>query len=399
MMIYLIGFLALILSGYTVYLLGLTLAAATVKEKRINTESPITRIAILIPAHNEEQVIARTLQSLKKCNYPTHLYDCWVIADNCTDCTAEVAIAEGAKVVERNNEKQKGKGYALEFGFSRLLNHSKEYEGVIVLDADTVTEPNTLLVADEYLRNGHRVIQLSDMVEPAEGSWSNESIRIGFILYNYVRPLGRKKLGLSAGLRGNGMIFNREIINKYNWNTYSLAEDLEFGLELLLKGEIVVFAPEATVWARMTSNPDYAESQRRRWEIGRYPVVAKYAPALLRAGIIRRKWKFADAFIDLTMPPLVNLMLMLAMVFGISFMLGVFSHSAAAWAPLIISGAGISAGIAHLLVGLSVYPESRASFSYLFIGLPKYIIWKSVLYLKILMTGSEKKWVRTTREK
>ncbi len=398
MMIYFTGLIAIILSGYTFYLLGLTLAAATVREKSVTTRSPQTRIAVLIPAHNEERVIARTLQSLKKCNYPDHLYDCWVVADNCTDRTAEVAIAEGANVVRRNNDQQKGKGHTLEFGFSKLLNQPKKYEGFLVLDADTVTDPNTLLVADEYLRSGNRVVQLSDMVEPAEGSWSNESVRIGFILYNYVRPLGRKKLGLSAGLRGNGMIFSREVIHKHKWNTYSLAEDLEFGLELLLKGEMVAFAPEATVWARMTHNPAYAESQRRRWEVGRYPVVAKYAPKLLRAGLTRREWKFIDAFIDLTMPPLVNLMLLLAVVFCVSFLLGFFSDSLSGWVPLIISGAGVLAGIAHLMVGLSVYPKSRVSLGYLLIGLPKYIVWKSMLYLKILVSGSEKKWVRTTRE-
>ncbi len=391
------GILAAILSSYTLYLLLLTVAASRVKVQKIDNKLPRKRLAVLIPAHNEEQVIARTLRSVLQARYPHALLDCWVIADNCSDHTAEIARAEGAQVLERYDNINKGKGYALEYGFEKLLMQKPKYEGFMILDADTVIDLNALEVASTYLEYGHQVIQLSDMVEQQESSWSNESIRTGFILYNYVRPLGRKYFGLSAGLRGNGMIFSRDVITSHPWRSYSLAEDLEYGLNLLLEDESVVFAPEATVWARMTQSSENAESQRRRWEIGRFPVMKKYIPLLLQAAVKKRRWKFADACLDLTMPPLVNLILMLAIMALVTFLASMLSSGS--WVPFAISVAGITAGFAHLFLGLSVYPDKGVTAGYLLKGLPRYALWKAMLYLKIMTVGSEKSWVRTTREK
>lgn len=388
---------AAILSSYTLYLLLLTFAASRVKRLPVDDYKPKSRLAIVIPAHNEENGVEETIKSVLQCNYPQELFDCWVIADNCTDATESVAKKSGAQVITRVNTNLKGKGYALQFGFNHLLEKHPAYDGLLVIDADSRVEPDCLSVAGFYLQEEKtKVVQLNDMIEPGKGSWSSESIRTGFILYNYIRPLGKRFFGLSAGLRGNGMVFSRSVLQEYPWNAFSLAEDLEYGLHLLANGEVVKFAPESTVWAKSVSSADQSASQRRRWEVGRYPVVKKYIPILLRLSVQRRSWRYVDALIDLTMPPLVNLMMILSGLW-IVLVLG-YLLSWISWIPLAIVSAGIIAGLAHFIVGLMVYPQAGVSVGFILKGLPRYAMWKAALYVKMIFKGSEKQWVRTPRE-
>src|SRR5699024_3443486 len=139
--------------------------------------------------------------------------------------------------------------------------------------------------------------------------WTSEIIRTGFTLYNYVRPLARRGLGFSAGLRGNGMCFSVKVLKEVPWNAYSLTEDLEYGIKLMLNNIDVVFAPEAIGFSIVPEKANNAESQRERWEIGRFPVLRKYAGTLLQAAYRKRSVKTFDMLVDLVTPPLVNMML------------------------------------------------------------------------------------------
>ena len=132
--------------------------------------------------------------------------------------------------------------------------------------------------------------------------------RLSFLLYNFVRPLGRAVLGCSAGLKGNGMCFTAELLTEFPWSSFSLNEDVEYGLELLLKGVTVQFAPEAKLFAKMPHNVENARSQRVRWEAGRFPVIWKYSLKLLTAAFSRHSFKLFDAFVELMTPSLVNML-------------------------------------------------------------------------------------------
>ncbi len=385
-----------ILGFFLIYGAMLSLFAVTAR-LRSNFEYTRDRIfAVVVPAHNEESVIEKTLESLFRMDYRREFFDVIVVADHCTDRTAEIARSVGAIVLERQGELQRGKGHALRWCFEKLLSPSSDYEAIIVIDADSETSKNFLRVMNFYLDRGAQVVQAADIVQPNPGAWSPEVTRVALTLNNYARPLGRKVLGFSAGLRGNGMCFSTDILKRIPWDAYSLTEDLEYGLNLLLHGVSVVFAPEAVVYASMPAEPKNAESQRARWERGRIPLVRRYAGLLLKATVKQRSLRIFDALIDLVTPPFVNiLVLVLAML---------FLSAVGVWTGTIANGNIILAwcvlgciAVIQVVAGLVATHADRSQY-FALIYFPRYAAWKLFLYGKLAIRGGPKSWIRTTRE-
>ena len=190
--------LLIIFGFFLLYLAVLSILALTARKRKVTKTSRFRKMAVIVPAHNEEVTIGRTLHSLLAVNYPRDSYDLIVIADNCTDRTADRARASGAIVYERENVALQGKGHALRWCFDLLLSGNLKYEALVVVDADSVVSNNFLEVMNFYLEKGGKAIQCSDVVELQPGSWSSEATRLGFVLYNYVRPLGRQVIRCSA---------------------------------------------------------------------------------------------------------------------------------------------------------------------------------------------------------
>lgn len=354
------------------------------------------RFAVVVPAHNEELAIGRTLDSLFALDYPQNYFDVIVIADNCTDATATLARERGAVVYERTNTTLRGKGFALRWCFDQLLSKKYVYEAVVVIDADSVASSNFLTVMNYYLERGAQAIQSSDMVSPRPGAWSSEITRLGFTLYNYVRPLGRKLLNASAGLRGNGMCFSSLTLRTVPWDAYTVAEDLEYGLQLLLHEIPVVFAPEAQVLATMPEHAVNAETQRTRWEKGRIPVIRRHAWPLLVSAASRMSFKSFDALIDLVIPPFVNLVAAVVLLFLLT-VAAAYAGVAELWPYAIAWIVIIVLSILHVLIGLlSTKADRRLYLALLYI--PRYAVWKFMLKLKVFR-HSPTKWIRTTRER
>jgi len=396
-MIHFIELASLVLVGFfLLYLAGLSLLAVASRRQKVTGQTHLSRFAVCVPAHNEEGTIEGTLRSLLAIDYPKASFDVIVIADNCTDRTAEVAGTLGAEAFLRNDPLRKGKGYALRWCIDLLLARRPGYDALVVVDADSTLSTNFLTVMNSYLAKGARVIQSSDMVDPHPGAWSVEVTRIGFTLYNLVRPLGRRVIGCSAGLRGNGMCFSSDVFAAVPWDAYSINEDLEYGLQLLLNGVPVVFAPEARVLAAMPQDPRNAQSQRARWETGRYQIVRKYSWPLLRASIKQRSFKLFDAFVDLVTPPLINLLAAACLMFCVSTVLWAFG----------VTGMGlysilwflvIGLGVFHMIVGLFAADGDRSLYVAI-VHVPRYMVWKMMLYLGLIRRRDSKGWVRTTRE-
>lgn len=389
---YLLAAIIGVLFGYQMVLSFLALLARKVKNPSADR---YRKFAVVVPAHNEEQVLSKTLYSLFGLVYPKSLYDIIVVADNCTDKTAAIARNLDAIVLERMDAQKKGKGYALRWAFDQILEWETKYDAVIVFDADTLVSGDYLKVMNHYLANGSRVIQSSDLVLPQPGKWSIEATRIGFLLYNYVKPLGRKVLGFDMGLRGNGMCFSREILREYPWEAWSLTEDVEYGLNLLLQGIKINFAPEATVWAQMPAKAENAESQRRRWEMGRYPIIREYAPKLFAASIEKRSFRHLDTLCDLVFPPLVNTMFFVLVMVVLNIVLWFAGWGAATfiWIWLGIT----AAGLLHLFIGMIAAKADRQLYKSM-VYIPIYMIWKLKVYVKAGLTGRDHKWIRTARE-
>jgi cellulose synthase/poly-beta-1,6-N-acetylglucosamine synthase-like glycosyltransferase len=352
------------------------------------------RFAVVVPAHDEHPVIAKTLRSLFAVNYPRDLFDVVVVADNCSDDTADIARSSGATVYEREETALTGKGQALRWCFEILMNSGKGYDAFVVVDADSEVSGNMLRVMNRYLEDGARVLQISDVVKARPGLWNPEIIRLAFTLYNVVRPMGRKVIGCPAGLRGNGMCFAAETLRQVPWGAYSLTEDLEYGLMLLLHGTDVVLAPEATVSAAMPAAQKHSQSQRARWEMGRIPVIRKYAPLLLREGVRRRSFKILDALIDLVMPPVVNMLVVVLLMLAAHV---AFELNREPTPVLWMWCAVAMLAEVHLLAGMIAAGADRDLYKAI-VYVPLYAAWKMALYVKLLFRGKPREWIRTTRE-
>lgn len=384
-----------IFGGFILYVFLLSVLALLSKARTEFITDRHRKFAIVIPAHNEELMISQTLYSLFSMIYPKNRYQVFVIADNCTDDTANIAKKIGATVLERTHQTDRGKGHALRWAFAQIIDRN-EFDGIVVFDADSYVSGNFLTVMNYYMQQGAKVIQSSDLVQPQPNVWSSEMTRIGFTLYNLVRPLGRDYLNLSMGLRGNGMCFKTEVLKEVPWEAYSLTEDIEYGILLLLKGYGIKFAQEAKVIAKMPEQSKNAESQRERWEIGRYPIIARYSFPLLTSFLKTGKLSYLDTFIDLVMPPLVNLLLAIGLFFMINLMLALigfepFFYYALAW------GIVLALVISHLFIGFKAAKVDRNMYKAL-AHVPKYALWKLMLYARSFIRGREKDWIRTSRD-
>ncbi|MCH8556259.1 MAG: glycosyltransferase family 2 protein [Balneolia bacterium] len=387
-----------LLLGYQFILAVIAIGA---KQKTDFKSSTKRRFAIVVPAHNEEKIISKTIYSLSGLIYPRKLYDVFVIADNCTDKTAEIASKLGANVLERHHETKKGKGHALRWAFDTIMGYAvardkkSRYDAFIVVDSDSLVSGNYLEVMNHYLESGSRVIQSSDLVLRQPGNWSIEATRIGFMMYNYVKPLGRKALGFNMGLRGNGMCFHHSVFRKTPWQAWSLTEDVEYGLILLQAGEKIDFAPEATVWAQMPVQSSNAESQRSRWEMGRFQIIRAYAGSFFKQAITERSFSRLDTFLDLITPPFVNMMVITMAMIVLSVGLSIFGFLSP-----VIAGLWFTLGVMgflYVFICLYVGGADKELYKSL-LHLPKYIIWKIRLYLNTFRKGREVDWIRTERD-
>lgn len=246
--------------------------------------TPQKKFALIIAAHNEELVIAHIIDSISRQNYPRSLYDIFVIADNCTDRTGEIAESHGAIVFKRFNEKDRGKGYALEWMFKKIYSMENNYDAISVFDADNLVSSNFLLEMNKQLCNGHRVIQgYIDSKNPFD-SWITCSYSIAFWLANRIFQLPRYYLGLSCGLCGTGFCIDLDVLKRIGWGATCLTEDLEFTMKLALNNLKVAWAHNAVVFDEKPITLKQSWNQRKRWMQGHADCAGRFlAPLFSKA--------------------------------------------------------------------------------------------------------------------
>jgi 1,2-diacylglycerol 3-beta-glucosyltransferase len=367
-------------SGFLLTLLG---AAATVR-RRPPTTSSAPRLVVLVPAHEEETGIEATVTSLAAAGAATI-----VVADNCTDATADRARSAGATVWERCDPERRGKGHALAWAFERLLAHQPDVAGVAVVDADCTVSRNLPQALAVRLVAGARAVQASYVVSNPEESATSAARYAGFVLVNHVRPLGRSALGLSCGLLGSGMAFRADLLREHPWNAFGVTEDAEYHLHLVAAGERVEFAPEAWVASGMPAIPEAAKSQRERWETGIRRLARDYGPRLVAAGLRERDPVRLNAGIELVLPPQSLLMAANAGVAAAAIVLR--APGAARTAAL-----GLAGQVAFVLGGLALVGAPKSAYRSLATA-PLLAARNAGLYSRLLRGRGEREWVRTPR--
>ncbi len=347
---------------------------------------PRPPIAILVPAHDEATTIARTLLLIRQ---QLHAGDrLIVIADNCTDDTAEVARRAGAEVIERFAP-ERGKAYALAYG--REAIRAAPPAVVLLIDADCVPAPHAIAALAASVRAQDAVVQARYLLEC--GIDASPLVRIStfaFLIKNFIRQRGLQRLCGTALLQGSGMGFPWRIFEHAPLQSASLVEDLELGLELALLGHRIRFEPRARFVSNASSRRA-TTSQRRRWEHGTLGIAATFVPRLVAAGLAGRPGLLLLAA-DLTVPPLALFVIVQS---GIAALLvlaaGSIGASGPAWLQLtafalaILALATSWAGFGRLLVPMRTLP-----------GIAAYIVWKLPIYGGYLLRR-QRQWVRTDR--
>jgi len=363
------------------YLAATTLAALLPRPAAPDGPRP-RRIAIIIPAHNEHLLIEDTVRSAMKLAYPSEAFCVLVIADNCTDDTAALARSAGARVLERQGNP--GKGQGLNDALRLLL--AEDWDGFLVLDADSHLHPQTLQALDGALAAGAAAVQIRYGVANPNDSIRTRAMELSTASFNALRPRGKAALGLSAGINGNGFCLTRETVRRVPYLAHSIVEDIEYHMLLLRSGLRVAFLDQVWVKAQMPVGGRGAQVQRVRWERGRMITIKNYAPQLWRDFLAGHRHAL-DGLIDVLMPPvsLLFLLLLPALTLG-----GFWARS------LALAGYAILAF--HYLLAAWRYGNLASAF--LLVGyIPWYVCWKTWIVLRSLVTERQLPWIRTDRHK
>ena len=383
-----IGTLAAALAGVAALpLLVLTaeaLAGLRAPQNRAS-EQPAPRTTVIVPAHDEAGGIAATVIAIK-----TSGFDILVVADNCSDATAAIARAAGARAIERTDAILRGKGHALAFARDALADDPPEI--VIVMDADCVPHDKALLqLALRAAATGRAVQGRNELDTRADDPPMTRISNFAFSLKNVVRQRGLMRIAGTCVLTGTGMAFPWAAFRDAPLATADSVEDLVIGLALVRAGKLPLYVDDA----RVTSPPasgKAAATQRTRWEHGFMATASKVAPQMIGHGIARGHWPSFWLGLHLLVPPL-------ALTFGLATLTLLVIAAlglASSFVPAIALAAVMSiAGLAVLggwrAIGRHILPLS------VLLRVPLYIAWKLPIYLK-LARGADRQWTRTERD-
>lgn len=356
-------------------------AAATVRNPRI---------AILIPAHNEESGLLATLSSVRS---QLGRHDrILVVADNCTDRTAEIARSAGAEVVERSHAQMRGKGYALDYGIQSLATMPPEV--VVIIDADCIVGDGALTRLATLAVQHHRPVQALYLMHTPIGSGPLKKIaEFAWIVKNKVRPLGWFRLGWPCQLMGTGMAFEWETIRSARLATGHIVEDMKLGMDLALAGSAPLFCPDALVHSYFPTSNEGVQSQRTRWEHGHLSMIAGTVPPTFLAAVRRTSPSLFAFGLDLCVPPLALLVLLVCGLTGLSLALALFGGSIAPLACGVLAGAALGAAVL-----IAWWGHGRETLSAKELALAAvYVAGKVPIYFRFLFSR-QVAWVRSKRD-
>ena len=367
--------------------LGLLTLASWFFQPKKEGGSPLLRMGVVIPAHNEEDGIAGTVASVKACNYDQHLLKIIVLADNCGDNTAAAARAAGAVCLERSNTEQRGKGQALDWFLKTQKEQYQDLDAISFVDADVICHPDLFRELSASLSHADvRVVQGFNGVANPLVNWRTALVTAAFNVFNHLRMAGNNKLFGTAMLKGLGMAFETSVLARYGWPAHSVVEDVEFSL-LLGEDVAVHYNPDAIITSEMASTRTQADDQRSRWEGGRFRLAAGLLPKLGKR-MLSGEFRFLHAFMDLFILPLALLVLLLFLWITIAWWCRPQSLT---WllGALAIIVCYVASGQLQRHMGVKLWFYLSAA--------PLFIFWKLLVYAKMLVQNNIC-WKRTIRD-
>ncbi len=397
-----LGVIGAPIAAATAYLAGLTAVAWWARARGAGrTElpsAPSLRFAVLVPAHDEERLIALDASTA---------WSRSTIRPTGSACTSSpttartqrppspAPTARGSTSATTPSAAARGRPSC---GCSTASGpRASAFDAVVVVDADTIVRPNFLRVMDAKLAGGAAAVQAYYAVRDAEASPLAGFRSAALAARHYLRPLARTALGASSGLYGNGMVFRTEVFDDHRWTSH-LTEDIEFQLELLLEGRPVAFAPDAVVEAEMPTTVEASRTQHERWERGRLEMVRRYVPRLLRRAVARdtrHRFAAADAAVDQLVPPFSVLVAATAGWAAVATVGGLFRSPRRPWRVVVAVGL-VLAQAGYILSSLRMVGAPRAVYRSL-AAAPRLVVWKIGLWVRMLGRQRDVAWVRTGR--
>lgn len=381
--------LALPAAAASLYLLVFTLLSPALPPTLRSSRR--LRFDVIVPAHDEAAVIEAAVASLRKLDWPAESFRILVVADNCSDATAALARAAGADVIERFDTTLRGKGYALALAFQHSQAR-KWADAVVVVDADTQVSANLLEAFAARIETGAKAVQAHYGVSNPHASWRTRLMTIAMASFHRVRSRARERLQLSSGLRGNGWCVTQRLLRQVPYRAYSLAEDIEYGIDLGLAGYRVHYADEAQVSGMMVSGEEASRTQRQRWEDGRMQLIRSRALPLLKAATGPDGGVCLDLALDLLVLPLSYVAANVALLIMLASLGTLAAPSLEPWLWLGLACAA-SIGL-YVLRGWSLSGVGLRGLLDL-LRAPFFVLWK---LLSMLRPHNSAEWVRTKRE-
>lgn len=347
---------------------------------------------ILIPAHNESQIIFKTLSTLI-----TSLVDSdsiIVVADNCTDDTAIIARDLGCTVLERFDEQRRGKGYALDYGLAFLKGFTHP-DVLIVLDADCEISDDSLRLLSNLVISRGKPVQVKNLMRVVnETSFSQRIAGFAWLVKNKIRPIAVNKLGLPVTLTGTGMAFPWDVITNINVAHGNIVEDMQLGIDCTLMGFSPIFCEQAVVYSDFPEYDEAIKTQRTRWEHGHLLTIIQQVPKLLKLAILKRDWRLAGLALDIGVPPL-SLLVLLSFVSVV--LLAIISYWIESYHSIFILLVSV---ILFAVMLVATWWKSGREYLTLkeLCCIPIYVVSKLFVYITFI-SKREKSWIRTSRER
>ncbi len=312
-------------------------------------EAPMDmRYAVLISARNEEHVISNLIDCIHNQTYPTELIDIWLVADNCTDNTAQVVRNLGCHVIERHNTELVGKGYALTYLLDHMIDSglADTYDAYFVFDADNKLDNHYFEEMNKAFHSGFKILTSYRNSVNLADNWVSSGSALWFIRESRFLNNSRMLFGSSCHVGGTGFMFSKEIMKRNRgWKFHLLTEDLEFTIDSVLHGDRVGYCGSAILYDEQPVTFAQSWRQRLRWSKGFLQVFRYYGPALIRRAVRERDFSAVD--FTLLLCPFTVLGVM-RMVLGLLFA----AFGFVSWQSQLSSLANWSGGIVLAVLGM-----------------------------------------------
>jgi cellulose synthase/poly-beta-1,6-N-acetylglucosamine synthase-like glycosyltransferase len=345
---------------------------------------------IIVPAHDEAAILESRLSSLVAA--AAGRARILLIADNCTDSTADIARRLGVSVVERFDNDRRGKGFALDFARQSLQANPPDV--VLIVDADCAMDGESISRLVARCAATQQPCQAVNLQAPAtDASPAVQLSTFAFYIKNVVRQRALQRIAGRVHLLGTGMALPWAVLAQSDLATDHIVEDLKMGLELSEAGHRPLFAEDAAVWSSAETEKNTL-AQRRRWEGGFLQNAFVTGPKMLLRSLGRGDARGTWSAIDVLIPPFA-LLLTLDVAAIVASALVAWLTRAADWPVFLLGGSVMLAG-----TGLALAWISGGSRFVSLGGLaraPLYLLWKLPLYLGLVRRGAPKEWVRTGR--